>query len=270
MKLPHQLALAALLLLPASALYGQATSRTRVGLNNPQHAADIASTLASSRSPASLSSPPAGIVDKRDLLVSPKAVKEFRRSMKAIHSGDDRLAAVHLEKAVEIAPSFVEAHNNLGAVYLSLKEYDKAALETQRAIALNPSVVSYHNLALTLAFLQRFPEAEGAVRQALAITPGDPAVRLTLGRILAMEGRNTPEAMELLTEASHSNPEAHLFLAQVLGNGGHTGAAITELQTYLRNPSPRQRQIAESWLLQLMQSAKTAARAGSTTSPDPE
>jgi Flp pilus assembly protein TadD len=271
MRLPHQLALAALLLLPTSALYGQAaTSRTRVGLNDPQRAADIASTLASSPSPASLSSPPAGIVDKRDLLLPPGAVKEFKRSVKAIRSGDDRSAIIHLQKALEIAPSFLQAHNNLGAAYFNLEQYDDAVLELRKAIDLDPNLVGpYRNLAATLAFLRRFPEAETTARKALAMTPKDPAVRFILGRILALEGQTTPEAMQLLTEAAPSNPEAHLFLAQVLGNGGHTDAAITELRTYLRTPAPGQKQVAESWLAQLTLSPRVARQDPSATSPAP-
>jgi protein O-GlcNAc transferase len=73
----------------------------------------------------------------------------------------------HLQKATKIAPDFVQAHNNLGASYLHLSQYDKAVTELQKAIDLDSNLEEpYHNIGMAFFLLHRFPEAEAATRQA--------------------------------------------------------------------------------------------------------
>jgi len=62
-----------------------------------------------------------------ELLVPPKAIKELRRSQSALLSGDIRSSAQHLERAVQIYPNYLAAHNSLGSRYIELREYEKAA-----------------------------------------------------------------------------------------------------------------------------------------------
>src|SRR5207248_4645586 len=61
-----------------------------------------------------------------ELLVPAKAAKEVQRSEKAFQSGNVRESAQHLEKAVEIYPDYVYAHNLLGTRYMSLGDYKHA------------------------------------------------------------------------------------------------------------------------------------------------
>ena len=197
--------------------------------------------------------PSAEMVSVGDLVVPPKAAKEFDRSMKAFQSGDFLSAAGHLEKAIHIDPVFVQAHNNLGATYVNLREYDSAVIQFQKAIELAPNLEEpYHNLGLALLLLRRFPEAEVAVRHALDISPQRSSARYTLGRILAMEGSNTPEAVDLLSQAATELPEARLPLAQVLLNQGAVDQAIAQLRAYLKDPDPQKKQVVECWLAQLV------------------
>src|SRR5262249_27814064 len=144
---------------------------------------------------------PAGTIDKRELLIPGKAIKEFRRSMKAVNSGNFRAAADYLRKATKIAPTFVEAHNNLGSVYINLGEYDQAVRELQKTIDLSPNLETpHHNLAVALIPLHRLPEAELAARRALDLDPQDSATRFTLGRVLVLQSQYTVEAIQLLTD----------------------------------------------------------------------
>jgi thioredoxin-like negative regulator of GroEL len=196
--------------------------------------------------------PAAETVPVSDLVVPPKAAKEFERSMKAFQSGDFQSAAGHLEKAIHIDPEFVQAHNNLGATYLNLREYDSAAIQFQKTIELAPKLQEpYHNLGMALMLLRRFPEAEVAVRHALDIAPQRLSARYTLGRILAMEGSTTPEAVEMLSQVATERPEARLPLAQVLLNRGAVDQAAAELRTYLKDPDPAKKQLVECWLAQI-------------------
>ena len=197
--------------------------------------------------------PSAEMVSVGDLVVPPKAAREFDRSMKAFQSGDFLSAAGHLEKAIHIDPVFVQAHNNLGATYVNLREYDSAVIQFQKAIELAPNLEEpYRNLGLALLLLRRFPEAEVAVRHALDISPQRSSARYTLGRILAMEGSNTPEAVDLLSQATTELPEARLPIAQVLLNQGAVDQAIAQLRAYLKDPDPQKKQVVECWLAQLV------------------
>jgi tetratricopeptide (TPR) repeat protein len=190
--------------------------------------------------------PPGDLVSVRDLIVPTKAAKEFGRYRKAFQSGYFRSAASHLEKAIQIAPAFVEAHNNLGVTYISLQEYEKAAARFQKAIEVAPDLQEpYNNLGMALLLLRRFPEAEAAARHALDVSPQQSSALYALGRILVMEGSNTAEAVEILSKAATDLPKARLTLAQVLLNRGAVEQAIGELRAYLKNPDPGKKGVVE-------------------------
>jgi tetratricopeptide (TPR) repeat protein len=202
-------------------------------------------------------SSPAGTVDQRELRIPAKAVKEFDRSMKAFDSGDFRAAAHHLEKAAKIAPDFMQAHNNLGSMYINLREYDRAVNELQKTIALRQNLETpYHNLAMMMILLHRLPEAEAAARQVLELQPQQSDARFTLGRILVMQKQYTTEAVRLLTDASSEIPAARLLLANALQHRGETDRAIAELRAYLQNPDPDKKDRVQAWLAQLTQQAR--------------
>jgi Tfp pilus assembly protein PilF len=200
---------------------------------------------------------PAGTIDQRELLIPAKAIKEFDRSMKAFDSGDYRTAADHLEKAAKIAPDFVQAHNNLGSMYINLKEYDRAVTELQKTIELSPNLETpHHNLAMVMILLHRLPEAEAAARRVLELQPQQSDARHTLGRILVMQKQYTTEAVRLLTEAAPEIPAARLPLANALQNRGETDRAIAELRAYLQIPDVDKKDRVQAWLAQLTQQAR--------------
>jgi tetratricopeptide (TPR) repeat protein len=64
--------------------------------------------------------------------ISPKAVDELRRAYDA--RGDVERARAHLQKAIEIAPNFDEALNNLGTIYYHDQQFAKAAELFERAL----------------------------------------------------------------------------------------------------------------------------------------
>ena len=242
LKTLRVLAVGAALLLSASAVHSQG-KESRGGRDHfayPQNAADAHGVFApnfelrTSITPEAV--PPAGIISARDLQVPPKATKEFDRSMKAFQSGDYLSAANHLEKAIHIAPDFVQAHNNLGAMYINLQRYDNAVVELQKTIDLNPNVEApYHNLGMVLVLLGRLPDAEAAARHALDLSPQRSATQYTLGRILALEGRDTPETVSLLMQAAVDTPEANLVLARVQQDRGNRVEAAAALRSYLQH-----------------------------------
>jgi tetratricopeptide (TPR) repeat protein len=206
-----------------------------------------------------------GTISKRDLLIPPKAVKELQRSQSARKSGDARSSAQHLERALQIYPDYLEGHNSLGARYIELHEYEKAAAEFQKAIEIDPRVMQpVNNLSVALFLLQRYPDAEAAARRARDLDPHDPTARYMLGAILATEKRNPEEAMEMLRETRQEFPDSRLLLAEILLRLGAVEQAEKELRDYLAVPSAEKRQSVERWLARLNQ-----ARSSAKTTPQP-
>lgn len=206
-------------------------------------------------------------VSIRDLRIPPKAAKELQRSQNAMRSGDIRSSARHLERALEIYPQSLEVHNNLGARYIELQEYEKAAAEFQKAIDIDPRVSQpFNNLSVALFLQLRYSDAEAAARRALELDPHNPTVRYMLGAILATEKRNLDEAMQLLRQTEREFPDARLLLAQILERRGAVEEAEQELRDYLAVPDVEKKQNVERWLKRL--SNGSAVRAA-TQPPKP-
>jgi tetratricopeptide (TPR) repeat protein len=259
----------ALFYLSTSNGYAQGTPASRmpggVRYANAMRGLESLEVIQSQAAPAPRAIPQVETIAVRDLLLPAAAIKEFQRSEKAVRSGNFQSAAEHLQKALQIDPTFVQAHNNLGASYIQLNQYESAVTEFRKAIELNTKMQEpYRNLGLGLFLLRRYPEAELAARQAMQLDPGRGQARYTLGRILAAEGTTSAEAEQLLRESLGEFPEARLPLAQVLLNKGASEMAATELRTYLKSSKADQvkRQAVQRWLSQITQSKASDPGAG--------
>lgn len=199
---------------------------------------------------------PGETVSTRELLIPPKAMKELQRSQSAFLSGDMRSSARHLERALQIYPHYLEAHNALGSRYIELHEYEKAAAEFQKAIDLDARMTQpFNNLSVALFLLQRYPDAEIAARRALDVDPHNSAAQYMLGCVLATEKRNPSEAIEVLRQTEVEFPDARLLLAQILIRQGAANEAKNELHEYLKMPGVEKKQKVECWLARLEQSS---------------
>jgi len=272
-RLTMYLTVCGLLLSTGSSAYAQGVSHrvaapTRCGNplpgSNSIDALDPFASVSSQPAIALRTTPSAGTISAHELLVPASAVKEFNRSLKAVRSGDYQSAAEHLQKAIRIDPSFVQAHNNLGASYLQLNQYENAVSEFQRAIALDGKIQeSQRNLGLSLFLLRRYPQAEVATRQALQFDPQPQrnTARYTLGRILAAEGSSPVEAEQLLRQSVADFADARLPLAQILLNRGANQQAAEELRAYVESPdaNPARKQAVQCWLALVTRSDANAA-----------
>lgn len=203
-------------------------------------------------------SKPGETVSTRELLIPPKAMKELQRSQSAFLSGDVRGSAKHLERALQIYPDYLAAHNTLGSRYIELQQYEKAATEFQKAIDLDPRITQpFNNLSVALFLLQRYADAEIAARRSLGLDPHNSTARYMLGCVLATEKRNPSEAMELLRQTEVEFPDARLLLAQILIRQGAVNEAKNELHEYLKVPGIEKKQKTECWLARLEQSSAT-------------
>ena len=262
-QLTIYLTLCAMLLSSDSGMHAQGMSRAPAG--RYENGLPLGSSLGPLDSLARIQSRPAitprtapqgETISIHDLLIPAGAVKEFQRSEKAVRSGDFQSAAKHLQRAIQIAPNFAEAHNNLGASFMRLNTYERAVPEFRAAIALDAKIQEpYRNLGLALFLLRRYPEAELAARQAVQLNPQRTPARYTLGRILAAEGSYSAEAEQLLRQSVADFPDARLALTQVLLNRGAFDQAATELRIYLKSlgSDPAAIQSVQWWLNRITQ-----------------
>jgi protein O-GlcNAc transferase len=70
-------------------------------------------------------------------------------------------AVAELKKALELDPSYADAHLAMGHALLKLKRLPEAAEAVQRAIAINPQDPMYHtSLSTVYRDMGRIPDAE--------------------------------------------------------------------------------------------------------------
>ena len=125
---------------------------------------------------------PGDLVSVRELSISRKARGEYRKARKRLERRDAEGAIEYLEKAVELAPQFVAALNNLGTIYFQKKEYSRAehyfreALD-QEAEAYQPLI----NLGGTLLAQGRSREALEINRHTQNARPRDALANAQLG-----------------------------------------------------------------------------------------
>jgi tetratricopeptide (TPR) repeat protein len=209
------------------------------------------------------------LVPVSQLRIPSKAIKEFERSQKAFRSGDLQASTEHLQKALQIYPDYIQAHNSLGMRFIQRGEYEKALAEHEAALVLDPRLAQTHtDLALALILLNRSQEAEAEARQAVDLDPQAPGSHYVLGRALIAQRHVTPEAIEMLRQSENAFPNASLVLAQIYFIRGQTDQVIAELRHYLRAPSdPDNKQKAECWVARLSQHPWPAGCPADVTRP---
>ncbi|MDY7095604.1 MAG: tetratricopeptide repeat protein [Acidobacteriota bacterium] len=141
-----------------------------------------------------------------------------------------------LRQAVEIRPSFAEAHNNLGILAQRRGDMAQAAEHFRTAIGYDPEHADAHNnLANALGDLGRPQEALAHYRRALELEPDNASAEHNLGLTLAQAGRPT-EAVEHFRAALRLDPQllaARGDLANALFQLGRLPEAVEEYRQAL-------------------------------------
>ena len=150
-------------------------------------------------------------------------------------AGQHAKAAAELEKALQIAPEFADAHNNLGVQYVALGRHEDALAQFQAAVRIAPGMSRAHsNLALALWKVGRPADAESAVRQAVALDPANLRAHLILGTLLAGQARHREEAVRELRLAVPDAPSALLTIAGLYARAGESKKAQAAFEQYWR------------------------------------
>jgi len=137
-------------------------------------------------------------------------------------------AITRLQKAIELDPKMMRAYDTLGLCFDYLGKFDEAVKNYNRAVELNrlqskPSPWPHVDLAISLIALNRLPEAEKNLREAVGYDPRLPQAHYQLGRVLEMQGgyQAAVESLKLAVALAPEYPEPHYLLGKIyhrLGN----------------------------------------------------
>lgn len=168
--------------------------------------------------------------------VSPKAVEELHRAYEA--RGDIEKARQHLQKAIDIAPSFDEALNNLGTIYYHDQNFAKAAELFERALQANPnSFPAQVNLGGALISLRDYERALTENLKAVEMRPGDSLAQSQLGQSFFYLKRYD-EALVHLRAAKYIDPMSFtlpgFFIAEIYQARGEKESAVEEYKEFLK------------------------------------
>jgi Tfp pilus assembly protein PilF len=188
-------------------------------------------------------SPPAAPVASANATTPRPATDEFQLGLYYQRSGDFEQALVHYRAALQRDEMNVEAHNNLGHLYLGKGLVDEAAREFQRVIAIDPRYVNAHmNLSAAYFRLGRFDAAAAEARAALQIDPRNPdaMVNLSLAQQAGGQSGDAQGSLRRALELDPRNAAAHYNLARQFEAAGEAAAAIDHYKQFIQYASPEQ------------------------------
>jgi tetratricopeptide (TPR) repeat protein len=165
------------------------------------------------------------------------ALKEYKRGLDAEHNGQLDQAIAHYQGALKIAPDYYPAHNNLGSLFLSKKDFNSAEEQFRNAIQLRQDdAEAYFNLGNLLMLTRRYPESETAVARGFEHNPNSAFGYFLKGCLSARTGKYMEGESDLRQALSLDSTmwQAHLELVDLYLQQGRREQAITELQVFLK------------------------------------
>ena len=178
-------------------------------------------------------------VTTRQLAIPDKALRLYEEARKFLSRRDSDSATQRLEEAVDLAPQFSAAWNELGTIAYQTQKYTRAEECFREALAAEPA--SYEplvNLGGVLINLHKLEEAWDYNVHAVLLRPTDALAHSQLGMTYFEMGR--PDMAEkhfaqavALDPAHFSHPQ--LFLAEIHLRRGDRQAAASDLEGFLQH-----------------------------------
>ena len=177
-------------------------------------------------------------VPANQLKVPEKAAREYEEAQKDLARRDVDSAVKRLEHAVEIAPEFSAAWNNLGTIAYQTQKFERAEECFRKSLQADPTAYEpLVNLGGVLVTLKKLDEAWRYNVMAVLARPNDALANCQLGMVyfgtgkLDLAEKHFAEAVKL--DPGHfSLPQ--LFLAEIHLRRGDRGAAADDLENFLR------------------------------------
>lgn len=166
------------------------------------------------------------------------ARKEYEKGVKSDGAGKADEAIRHYTKAVELAPDYYEARNNLGSAYLTKSQFPLAQEQFEKVIQANPSdAAAYFNLANLYLLKSQYPQSGEWVEKGLRREPDSAFGHFLEGSLYSRTGR-LGEAESALRRSLELDPfmsKAHLALVNLYMHQQRNNDAASELRLFLKN-----------------------------------
>jgi len=181
------------------------------------------------------------------------AVKAFKKGINADKHGKQDDAIRSYERAVQIAPDFYPAHNNLGSDYLSKSDFPAARKEFEQVVQLNQSdAAGYFNLSNVCMLMGQLTDAQQFLGEGMRRQPDSPLGHFLLGSLDIRLGKYA-EAETALRQAIQLSPtmaQSRLQLVNLLVQQGRKADAVAQLHDFVNafpeNPlTPQAKQLLQ-------------------------
>jgi tetratricopeptide (TPR) repeat protein len=181
------------------------------------------------------------------------ARQEFDKGVKSERDGKSEDAIRHYSKAVELAPDFFLARNNLGSALLAKSQFPQAQEQFEKVVQANPSsAAAYFNMANLYLLKNDYEKANDWVDQGLRREPTSGFGIFLRGSLFARAGKSS-EAEAALRRSLELDPllsNAHLALVNLYLQQKRSDDAVAELHAFLdrfpQDPlAPKAKQVLE-------------------------
>jgi Flp pilus assembly protein TadD len=167
-----------------------------------------------------------------------KVIKEFDAGVAADAAQKPADAIKHFEKALELAPDFYPAHNNLGSAYLKQGDVARAKREFSEVVRLNPSdAMAYFNLGNVMYLGRNYDGALQQVQEGLRRQPNSAFGLFVLGEVYTSTNR-LPDAERALRQAAALDKNlayVRLQLVKLYLDESRRADAVAELKSFLKD-----------------------------------
>jgi tetratricopeptide (TPR) repeat protein len=178
-------------------------------------------------------------VSRLQLSISERAVREYADAQKDLERHDTSAAELHLERAVQLAPQYAAAWNNLGTIAYQTQRFWLAEQRFREALRQDPTAYEpLVNLGGVLINMRKLDEALEVNIHAILTRPNDALAQSQLGMAYFETGQYDLAIKHLelargLDAAHFSHPQ--LYLAEIFLRRGDKRATADVLEDFLRH-----------------------------------
>lgn len=174
---------------------------------------------------------------EKNRAVTSEILTLFNSGVTFYHQKEFSKAIQAYQKVIELAPTYIEAYNNLGIIYQMFGDIDKAYEAYRKTTEINPKYEKgYNNLGMVLLLKGAYEEAQEAFQKALTLNSNNIESQINLG--ILFKGKSQWEkAIESYQKALAIDPyhrETHYNLALVYEQLGNLEQAISHYQQFVQ------------------------------------
>jgi tetratricopeptide (TPR) repeat protein len=172
---------------------------------------------------------------------SRSSLAQYNLGCVLLQAGHLEEAMANFQQALQIDPTFADAHSNLGNLLLQKGKVDEAIAHLQKAVEIRPEFAEARsNLGGALLRKGQTEEAAAQFGQALEIAPNDALTRYNLGSALLKSGRGDEAITQFqgVLDIRPDFPEARAKLGSALLQKGRVDEAIAQFRRVVQlNPN---------------------------------